>query len=295
MALIPTPDTIGANAFRPPRLLSIDILIKVSALVFSIVVVGLLYAEVIRPAALDQKITSQAEARTNENYVAPRTLAVTLKDYEQQAELTAWVWAIILLTLKLTRLSQENRMLGRQFIRLEPGERILPDDAQAHYKELKALLDARPAWRNRILPGIILGALHRFHTTHAIADAAQAVRERSEVAGNELEADLSLVRFIAWAIPAIGFIGTVRGIGEALAQAQRAISGDITGVVESLGLAFNSTLVALILSIPLMFLLHVLQGRQDKLVLDLQGYGEERVVGQMKVPAPEGVAAGVAS
>jgi hypothetical protein len=40
----------------------------------------------------------------------------------------------------------------------------------------------------------------------------------------------------------------------------------------SLGVAFNSTLVALLISIVLMFLLHQLQLIQDKSVLDAQEY-----------------------
>ena len=55
------------------------------------------------------------------------------------------------------------------------------------------------------------------------------------------------------AIPSIGFIGTVRGIGEALSQAHVAVEGDIAGMTASLGVAFNSTFVALVVSIFLMF------------------------------------------
>ena len=48
-----------------------------------------------------------------------------------------------------------------------------------------------------------------------------------------------MIRYIVWAIPSIGFIGTVRGIGQALGQAHRAVEGDIVGVTASLGVAFS--------------------------------------------------------
>ncbi|MCK7511244.1 MAG: MotA/TolQ/ExbB proton channel family protein [Desulfobacterales bacterium] len=64
--------------------------------------------------------------------------------------------------------------------------------------------------------------------------------------GERLESELSMIRYIAWAIPSIGFLGTVRGIGDALNQAHQAIEGDIFGVTRSLGVAFNSTLIALL-------------------------------------------------
>src|SRR5262245_65359898 len=53
------------------------------------------------------------------------------------------------------------------------------------------------------------------------------------------------VRYTVWAIPAIGFVGTVRGIGAALQQAHQAVSGNINGVTEALGITFNATFTAL--------------------------------------------------
>jgi hypothetical protein len=57
----------------------------------------------------------------------------------------------------------------------------------------------------------------------------------------------------------------------------------VSGVVAGLGIAFNSTLVALGLSILVMFLLHQIQLRQERAVLDVEGYLDENVVRQMMV------------
>ena len=92
-----------------------------------------------------------------------------------------------------------------------------------------------------------------------------------------------MVRYIAWAIPSIGFIGTVRGIGEALGQAYRAVEGDIAGVTASLGVAFNSTFIALLISILVMFFVYQLQLVQERLVLDTQRYCDEQLIRHMTV------------
>jgi len=133
----------------------------------------------------------------------------------------------------------------------------------------------------------MLAALHRFHATNSIQDAADAIKERAELAADQLDSSLSLVRYISWAIPAIGFIGTVRGIGLALAFAEDAIKGDITPVIEALGLAFNSTLVALLISMVLMYFIHVVQSRQEGFVLETQTYSRDKLIDVMKVPAQE--------
>ncbi len=99
-----------------------------------------------------------------------------------------------------------------------------------------------------------------------------------------LDSELSMVRYIAWAIPSIGFIGTVRGIGEALGQAHKAVEGDIAGVTQTLGVAFNSTFIALLISIVLMFLLHQLQLQQERLVLDTESYLDRDLIQHLQVP-----------
>ena len=72
-------------------------------------------------------------------------------------------------------------------------------------------------------------------------------------------------------------------LGEALAEAHKAVTGDISGVTEGLGVAFNSTLVALLLSLVLMFLLHGLQLAQERLALDAETYLDNRLLRNLQV------------
>jgi biopolymer transport protein ExbB/TolQ len=112
---------------------------------------------------------------------------------------------------------------------------------------------------------------------------SDAVREVCDAEWARLDSDLSMIRFCAWVIPAIGFLGTVRGIGDALVQAQRAVMGDIVGVTVSLGVAFNSTLIALLFSMLIMLFLHQLQLMQERLVLDTQHYCDENLLPHLQV------------
>jgi biopolymer transport protein ExbB/TolQ len=123
-----------------------------------------------------------------------------------------------------------------------------------------------------LLPRTLRTGIERFSATSNVQSVSTAVREVCGSEGDRLESELSIIRYIAWAIPSVGFIGTVRGIGNALGQAHRAVEGDITGVTESLGVAFNSTFIALVISIVLMFFIHQLQLLQERLVLDTERY-----------------------
>jgi biopolymer transport protein ExbB/TolQ len=152
---------------------------------------------------------------------------------------------------------------------------VLPEDARQYSRSIEAL---PPQQQDYLLPRMLLAALQRFATTGSIPAVSDTVREQCDVESDRLDSELSMVRYIAWAIPSIGFIGTVRGIGDALGQAYKAVEGDISGVTVSLGVAFNSTFVALVLSIIIMFCLHQLQLSQERLVLNCQRYADSRLL-----------------
>ena len=61
------------------------------------------------------------------------------------------------------------------------------------------------------------------------------------------------------------------------------VTGDISGVTEGLGVAFNSTLIALLLSILLMFLMQQLQQAQERRVLDTETWLDQRVIRNLQV------------
>ena len=90
--------------------------------------------------------------------------------------------------------------------------------------------------------------MRRFKTTNNIQNTSESI-DSSLKHFSKQDAENSMIRYLIWAIPH-GFIGTVRGIG-ALAKAD-GLSGDITGMTNSLGVAFNY-ICHIIISIILMF------------------------------------------
>ena len=160
---------------------------------------------------------------------------------------------------------------------------VLPEDTREYTRAIQALPEAQQGY---LLPRALTAALQRFASTRNVQDVSEAVKSLCESESDRLDSEMSMVRYIAWAIPSIGFIGTVRGIGEALGQAYKAVEGDIAGVTASLGVAFNSTFVALVISIIIMFLMHQLQLIQERLVLDAQTYCDQRLLRHLQVRTP---------
>jgi biopolymer transport protein ExbB/TolQ len=272
------------------RLFSTENLVQFAGLIISFLVIHAIYVLLIRPEGEKVVQRNRVMAKQNvggEGFVPERNFYVILKNYEQEGCLVLLSWAMVIILYKLVIVYREKRVMDDTYIDIEKGERIIPEEALSHFKHLESRMQEAPGLREKLLPKVVLTALHRFHSTHSIQEVSQSVREISDSEADRLDSDLSLVRYIAWAIPSVGFIGTVRGIGEALTKADQAIRGDIQGVTESLGLAFNSTFIALILSIILMYFIHLLQSRQESLILDVEDYCRESLVEVMKIPAQE--------
>lgn len=258
-----------------------EVIYQIFALIIVIIVVHAVYVAVIRPNAdiIQQQQTLMQEA--DEDYVPERSLYIVLRDFEQETCIILFFWALCIIGMKTVRTMRERALLDRELLQVSDGTSILPEDTRHYARPVQALPEQE---RKFLLPRALLAGLHRFGTTRNVQDVSATVRDICDSESDRLESELAIVRYIAWAIPSIGFLGTVRGIGTALGQAHQAVSGDILGVTVSLGVAFNSTFVALVTSIALMFLLHQLSLVQDRLVADTQSYCDEHMIRYLQVP-----------
>ena len=219
----------------------------ITLLVFITLVRGF-YSTVVRPRANDFLAESQRLATTGGDISGRKSAWVILKDYEQEACFMLMFWAFAIIGYKAVQVIGERRMLANDVLAIPDGTRVLT------------------------------AALHRFGSSRSVQDTANAVDAVTNAEGERMESELSIIRYIAWAIPSVGFIGTVRGIGDALSQAQKAMSGDISGVTSSLGTAFNSTLIALFISLALMFAIHHLQLLQERFTRETGEYADEHLI-----------------
>src|SRR5262249_48525516 len=132
-----------------------------------------------------------------------------------------------------------------------------------------------------ILANMIRLSLSKYGITHSGQDVSEAVRTQADVDMSRLVAGMAPLHFLVWAIPALGFLGTVRGLGLAMEKPQEAI--------RYLYMAFDATLIAIALSLPLTFLLHTVQRDEETLVVDCQQYCLEQLVARLyNVEPPDG-------
>ena len=121
--------------------------------------------------------------------------------------------------------------------------------------------------RDRFLPRLIHRVVTQFQTTKSVDQANALLSSSLELFLHEIDLRYSMVRYVIWAIPALGFIGTVMGISLALAYAGAADLQDPTllaGLTKQLAVAFDTTLLALVLSAVLVLVQHLVQAYEER-------------------------------
>lgn len=217
---------------------------------------------------------------------------------EQIACYVCFTWAVLILFQHYLELRRQRRAFDLDLLPTEEGARILPEDARPLQRRVEQLSARRGPY---ILANLIRLGLGKYAVSRSSQDVSETVRTQADVDLGRLSTGMATVHYLAWAIPALGFLGTVRGLAMSLTMAgktDQSVEEFLGQATAHLNVAFDCTLVALALSLPVMFLIHSIQRDEEALVIDCQQYCLENLVNRLydpeAVPAePEAPPAGV--
>lgn len=220
----------------------------------------------------------------------PRRIAKLLLGPEQIACYLCFTWAGLMLLQRYREVRKQRAAFSLDLLPTEAGARILPEDSRPITRKVEALTQRRPL----ILSKMITLALTKFAVSRKAMDVGEVVSNQAEVEQSRLVTSMGMITYLVWAIPAIGFLGTVRGLAGGLSNFRNVDPADkaanaklMETVTDQLGIAFDCTFVALALSIILMYLLHLVQRAEEMLVIDCQQYCQEHLLLRLYDPQPE--------
>jgi biopolymer transport protein ExbB/TolQ len=127
---------------------------------------------------------------------------------------------------------------------------------------------------------MIRQALAKFAISRSSVDVSNTVRTQAEVDHGRLVSTMANLNYLAWAIPAIGFFGTVRGLAGSMTLAGEG-GQQLRLATRHLTVAFDCTLVALALSLVVMYFIHIISREEEALVIDCQQYCLEHLVNRI--------------
>jgi len=178
----------------------------------------------------------------------------------------------------ITDANREQRSLSMQLLP-EKENFVLGAEDVAKLKLQMIELEKREKF---ILVDLIKKACTKFRANKSVSETMEMLGAQSKINLQVMESEQSMIRYVGWAIPSVGFIGTVIGIAASLGVADRASSTDgIREMTTLLNIAFDTTLVSLVLSLILMYFYHLLQEKGEKLNAALEGYILENLVNRI--------------
>jgi hypothetical protein len=214
---------------------------------------------------------------------------------EQIACYCAFTWGAFILLGRYREVRRQYRAFGLDLLPTEVGVCILPEDARLLQRKIEQKVGRNGPY---ILANMIRLALGKYAVSRSGRDVSDTVRTQADVDLGRLVSSMAMVHYLAWAIPAIGFLGTVRGLATSLTlggDTKKDIVPFIQEATRHLNVAFDCTLVALALSLAIMFLLHAVQRDEEALVIDCQQYCLEHLITRLYEMEPEHAGAGTAS
>jgi biopolymer transport protein ExbB/TolQ len=127
-------------------------------------------------------------------------------------------------------------------------------------------------------------------STDGLDDQMRALADNDIMA---FEGSYALIRFITWAIPILGFLGTVLGITAAIhGVTPDVLEHDLNQVTDGLALAFDATAVALALTMTTMFINFLVERLEEGVLLRVDAYVDRHLAHRFERGGFEGPGVG---
>ncbi len=178
----------------------------------------------------------------------------------------SFLWAFLEIQKGRSEIKKEFKSLCLNLLPTTDKHVLLPLDIPHIEKKMSELSKNQ---KNSILGRLLNTAILKFKSSFSMSETIDVISIQSDISRELHESEHSNIRYLLWLIPSIGFIGTVIGISQALTIASE---GDMEKITSMLGVAFDTTLVSLVLSAIVTGLFHRLQEETDKLHAHIKEY-----------------------
>ena len=202
-------------------------------------------------------------------------------------------WGLAVLIFKWRKLALQKRALNIRVVPLDYGFVLSPQSADQILETLyKNVQDPE----RFMLFNRILRALSNLKNLGRVADVEIIIRAQSDMDHNVLESSYTILKGIIWAMPVLGFIGTVLGLSEAIGGfgsvlaaggELSALRDSLRGVVQGLSVAFGTTFDGLITTLVLQIVLSFFRKAEEEFHEACDDYCHRFLVSRLRMVKQE--------
>jgi biopolymer transport protein ExbB/TolQ len=198
-------------------------------------------------------------------------------------------WALGILLIKTQKLRLQRRALAVNAVPVQGDFQLNTTTARSTLDRIHGLADATGHF---LLLNRIERALSNLKNIGQISDVSSILQTQAAYDEEQINSSYGLVQGFIWAIPVLGFIGTVLGLSQAIGFFGETLKsdGDMAGIRESLqsvtaGLAtaFETTLVALVCALVLQLLVTYLQTKESEFLDSCNDFCHANVVSRLRL------------
>ncbi len=218
--------------------------------------------------------------RIGQVFVRPNNLPATIP------ATLFFFWGAIISLIKLPKLRLQRRAL--ELAAVPQHQEFILNEATARtvLERMRGLVDDT---RHFVLLNRIDRALSSLHNIGGVSDVSVILNNQAENDENQIASSYALIHAMIWAIPVLGFVGTVLGLSVAMAKfnvnasdaAQlRESLGDVVG---GLSTAFETTLVGLVFALLLHLLSDLTHQKEMDFLDECNDYTNAHVISKLRV------------
>jgi len=200
-------------------------------------------------------------------------------------------WWVVILALKIPKLRLQRRALELAAVPQHHDFVLNEATAKTVLERMRSLVDDT---RHFILLNRIDRALSNLHNIGGVSDVSTILKSQADNDENQIAASYALINAMVWAIPVLGFVGTVLGLSMAMGKFDA--TGDTSHIQHSLPLviaglstAFETTLVGLGFALLLHLFSDFIQQQETDFLDECNDYCHAHVVSKLRVRAKEEV------
>jgi len=202
--------------------------------------------------------------------------------YIQAAIYGVAAYSIVLLSQRRRALAIENKALAHGLLPEQDQLVLTPDEVSGIKLEV---IRREQSGQRSVLGELVKKACTQFRNANNVGETLQVFQAQVATRKEETEGELEVVRYLTGAIVSLGFIGTLLGLSSSIGLSHLAKTTEGMGeITSSLNLAFDTTLVALVVSLVLNFFYHRYLQEVDTFYSHTRGYVIDNLISRIYRP-----------
>ncbi len=198
------------------------------------------------------------------------------------AETFLFCWGMTILVMKWRMIQHQHRATMIELFPARLGREITCDTVGAF---IDNIYHVPITLRDSLIVNRIRKALELFESRPDNSEIATFLSTQSDIDANRSSGSYSLLKVFLWAIPILGFIGTVLGLSVAVSSLAMGDTGNpdalktsINNLTGGLGVAFDTTLLGLVLSMIMSFPMAAVRNKEDETLTLIDAFCTEKLL-----------------